>query len=150
VLLPLSATEAIYYPAAFDDYAQRSLKQHVPTLIEVRSEEAARFACNAVVVGRNVVLNTGCPNSRPSLRSAGFTPYSTELGEFIKAGGSAKCLTLRLDGEDAAQWPLGLAPMPQTHSASDLARRQKRSFAAAKTLTPHWASRMIVERGLDT
>jgi len=102
---PLSATEAIYYPAAFDDYAQRVLKEHVPTLIEVQSEEAARFACNAVAIKRSVVLNTGCPKLEASLRSAGFTPYSTELGEFIKAGGSAKCLTLRLDGEDAAQWP---------------------------------------------
>src|SRR5438876_118237 len=26
------------------------------------------------------------------------------LGEFLKAGGSAKCLTLRLDGEEAAGW----------------------------------------------
>ena len=28
----------------------------------------------------------------------------TTWDEFIKAGGSAKCLTLRLDGEDAAVW----------------------------------------------
>jgi len=102
---PLSATEAIYYPPAFDEYALRSLKQHVPTLIEVRSEEAARFACNAIVIKRNVVLNTGCPQLESDLRAAGFVPHSTELGEFIKAGGSAKCLTLRLDGEDAAAWP---------------------------------------------
>ena len=101
----MSATQAIYYPAAFDEYAQRSLKQHVPGLIEVRSEEAARFACNAVVLKRNVVLNTGCPQLEADLRAAGFVPHSTELGEFIKAGGSAKCLTLRLDGEDAAAWP---------------------------------------------
>jgi hypothetical protein len=26
------------------------------------------------------------------------------LGEFVKAGGSAKCLTLRLDGEESAAW----------------------------------------------
>jgi hypothetical protein len=26
------------------------------------------------------------------------------LTEFIKAGGSAKCLTLRIDGEEAAAW----------------------------------------------
>ena len=29
---------------------------------------------------------------------------AVELDEFLKAGGSAKCLTLRLDGEDAAVW----------------------------------------------
>ena len=31
-------------------------------------------------------------------------PIETPLSEFIKAGGSAKCLTLRLDGEEAAGW----------------------------------------------
>lgn len=102
---PLSPTEAIYFPPAFDEYGQAALRQHIPTLIEVRPEEAQRFACNAVVVGKHVALNTGCPELERSLSDHGYTPHATELGEFIKAGGSAKCLTLRLDGEDAAFWP---------------------------------------------
>lgn len=102
---PLNDTTAIYYPAAFDEYGQKALLQHVPTLVPVAAEEAARFACNAVVVGRHVALNTGCPRLESDLRQLEYEPHSTELGEFIKAGGSAKCLTLRLDGEDAARWP---------------------------------------------
>jgi N-dimethylarginine dimethylaminohydrolase len=102
---PLTADSAIYYPPAFDEYGRKTLIEHVPTLIAVSPEEAARFACNAVVIGRDVVLNTGCPVLEESLEKNGFKPHSTELGEFIKAGGSAKCLTLRLDGEDAAIWP---------------------------------------------
>jgi N-dimethylarginine dimethylaminohydrolase len=102
---PLSATEAIYFPPAFDDYARRALVETIPTLIAVEPAEAARFACNAVVLGRDVIVNTGCPRLSDELQSAGYRPHSTELGEFIKAGGSAKCLTLRLDGEDAAEWP---------------------------------------------
>lgn len=101
---PLTPDTAIYYPPAFDDYARRSLAQ-IPNLIEASAPEAARFACNAVVIGRDVVLNAGCPLLEDDLRSHGFTPHATELGEFLKAGGSAKCLTLRLDGEDAAVWP---------------------------------------------
>ena len=101
---PLDERTAIYFPAAFDDYARRALSQ-IPRLIAVDDEEAARFACNAVVVGNDVVLNAGCPQLESALRDAGFTPYATELGEFLKAGGSAKCLTLRLDGETAAVWP---------------------------------------------
>jgi len=38
------------------------------------------------------------------LRARGFEPRETLLDEFVKAGGSAKCLTLRLDGEEAAGW----------------------------------------------
>lgn len=101
---PLDAQTAIYFPGAFDDYARRALAQ-VPHLIAVDEGEAARFACNAVVVGRDVVLNAGCPMLEESLRGAGFVPHATELGEFLKSGGSAKCLTLRLDGETAAIWP---------------------------------------------
>ena len=101
---PLNATEAIYYPAAFDDYARQALQQHIPELLEVVPEEAARFACNAVVLGKQVVLNTGCPQLERDLQRRNYSPHSAELDEFIKAGGSAKCLTLRLDGEDAAVW----------------------------------------------
>lgn len=102
---PLKPGEAIWYPAAFDEYGRRALLELVPSLIAVEADEAARFACNAVVVGRHVAMNTGCPKLEAELRMRDYEPHSTELGEFIKAGGSAKCLTLRLDGEDAALWP---------------------------------------------
>jgi len=102
---PISKTEAIYYPPAFDEYAQQALKEHVPHLIPVVENEAQRFACNAVVLDQSVVLNTGCPQLEKDLNTRGYKTYSTPLDEFIKAGGSAKCLTLRLDGERAAAWP---------------------------------------------
>jgi N-dimethylarginine dimethylaminohydrolase len=102
---PIAPDVALYHPPAFDEYGQKTLSEHVKTLIAVSPAEAARFACNAVVIGRNIVLNTGCPHLEADLAALGYIPHSTELGEFIKAGGSAKCLTLRLDGEDAAIWP---------------------------------------------
>lgn len=101
---PLDNETALYFPPAFDHYAQRALQQ-IPRLIAVEDEEAARFACNAVVVGRHVVTNTGCPRLAERLAKAGFEPHEIPLDEFLKSGGSAKCLTLRLDGEDAAIWP---------------------------------------------
>jgi N-dimethylarginine dimethylaminohydrolase len=51
-----------------------------------------------------VVTNTGCPRLHAELQKHGFTTAETPLAEFVKAGGSAKCLTLRLDGEEAAAW----------------------------------------------
>ena len=103
-LCPVARDTAIYYPGAFDDYGRRAL-QSIPRLIAVAPEEAARFACNAVAVGKHVVMNTGCPRLESDLQAAGFETHSTPLDEFLKAGGSAKCLTLRLDGEEAAVWP---------------------------------------------
>ena len=94
---------AIFYPPAFDAYGIQALREHIPQLIPVVEAEARRFACNAVVVGDGVVTNTGCPELHRELKSLGFHTYETPLDEFVKAGGSAKCLTLRLDGEDAAR-----------------------------------------------
>ncbi len=101
---PLAPGRAIYFPGAFDEYGRRALAQAVDELIEVSEEEARRFACNAVVVGNTVLTNTGCPKMHAALTNRGFVCRETPLDEFVKAGGSAKCLTLRLDGEEAAGW----------------------------------------------
>jgi N-dimethylarginine dimethylaminohydrolase len=101
---PLAPGEAIYFPPAFDDYGRRALAELVPVLIPVVEEEARAFACNAVVVGRTVVTNAGSPALHKSLQERGYATVETPLSEFVKAGGSAKCLTLRLDGEEAASW----------------------------------------------
>jgi N-dimethylarginine dimethylaminohydrolase len=96
---PLDGESAAYYPPAFDEYAQRVLEAHIPNLIAVAPDEADRFACNAVVIGKRVALNTGCPAFEGQLRERGFETFATPLDEFLKAGGSAKCLTLHLDRE---------------------------------------------------
>jgi N-dimethylarginine dimethylaminohydrolase len=101
---PLTDGEAIWYPPAFDEYGQAAIRNHVPNLIEARRDEAERFACNAVVIGKHVITNTGCDRLHAELEPRGYAPIATPLDEFVKAGGSAKCLTLRLDGEEAAAW----------------------------------------------
>jgi N-dimethylarginine dimethylaminohydrolase len=101
---PLAPGQAIYYPSAFDEYGRKLLALHIPQLLPVKQEEAMRFACNAVVVGKRIVMNSGCPELEAGLHAWGYETRPTDLDEFIKAGGSAKCLTIRLDGEDAAIW----------------------------------------------
>jgi N-dimethylarginine dimethylaminohydrolase len=101
---PLVPGEAIWFPPAFDEYGQKVLQTHIPNLVPVEESEATRFGCNAVVVGKTVVMNTGCERLSAALQQRGYQTRATELDEFIKAGGSAKCLTLRLDGEEAAVW----------------------------------------------
>lgn len=101
---PLASDEAIYFPGAFDGYGQSVLRSRIRSLIEVSSEEAVSFSCNAVVVGKSVVMNEGVPKLTNALQTAGYRVFPRTLTEFIKAGGSAKCLTIRLDGEEAAAW----------------------------------------------
>ncbi|MBM4068122.1 MAG: amidinotransferase [Planctomycetes bacterium] len=101
---PLAPGEAIYFPDAFDRYGCKVLQSHISRLLPVNQDEAVRFGCNAVVVGKHVIVNTGCDMLAADLRAWGYQPIAVELDEFLKAGGNAKCLTLRLDGEEAAVW----------------------------------------------
>jgi len=107
---PLAPGQAIYFPPAFDNYGQKVLTANVPRLLTVNESEAHRFGCNAVVVGKTVVLNSGCERLAKDLQSWGYRTVATDLDEFLKAGGSAKCLTLRLDGEEAAGWKRSALP----------------------------------------
>jgi N-dimethylarginine dimethylaminohydrolase len=101
---PLLPDLAMYYPGAFDDYGRSVIRARIPRLIEVAAEEAMSFSCNAVVIGNTVILNEGAPKLAAALEEHGFSVRLLGFGEFIKSGGSAKCLTLRVDGEEAASW----------------------------------------------
>ena len=96
---PLENGDLIYYPGAFDDYAVTSIESHLDEekLIRVSDDEARTFCCNAVSIGDSVIMNSGAPMLVAELEKRGLKVFQTELSEFIKSGGSAKCLTLRLE-----------------------------------------------------
>ena len=96
---PLSGGELLYFPPAFDVYAQTVIAARIEEnkRFAVPPSEGERFACNAVCVDRHVVLPTGCPKTMEWLTRQNYIPHPVELDEFLKAGGSAKCLTLALD-----------------------------------------------------
>jgi N-dimethylarginine dimethylaminohydrolase len=94
---PLGPGNALYFPPAFTPGSVERLKSHFPELIAVPEHEARRFACNAVVVGDTVILNDGCPETEAALAARGFRTIATPTSEFIKAGGSVKCLVLTFD-----------------------------------------------------
>ncbi len=96
---PLSGGEILYHPPAFDAYAQAVIAERLPESrrIVVPQEEALRFACNAICVDKHVVLPAGCDRTEHLLKTQGYLPHPLPLDEFMKAGGSAKCLTLALD-----------------------------------------------------
>jgi N-dimethylarginine dimethylaminohydrolase len=101
---PLAPDVALYYPGAFDEYGCSVLRDRIAHLIEVAVDEAISFSCNAVVVGKTVIVNDGAPKLAQELAARGFGVRPLGFSEFIKSGGSAKCLTLRVDGEEAASW----------------------------------------------
>lgn len=95
---PLENGALLYYPPAFDAYSNRLIEQRIPAEMRIAAGEtdAVRFACNAISVGRRVFFNQAGADLVQRLAAAGFETVETPLNEFLKAGGGAKCLTLRL------------------------------------------------------
>lgn len=96
---PLSGGELLYFPAAFDHYGQLAIAERVPdrSRLTVPEDEAMKFACNAVCIDKHVVLPADCPRSESWIKEHGYETHAVQLDEFMKSGGSAKCLTLALD-----------------------------------------------------
>lgn len=88
---------AMYYPGAFDEYSLAVLRDRFTNAIEVTEDEARGFSCNAVVVGKNVVMNGASERLCAELASRGYKCVPVPLSEFLKSGGSARCLTLRIE-----------------------------------------------------
>jgi len=95
---PLSGGYLLYYPDAFDAYSNRLIEMKVPQekRIIVEEPDAVNFACNAVNVNQIIVMNKISEALKGQLQNAGFEVVETPLSEFLKAGGAAKCLTLRV------------------------------------------------------
>lgn len=93
---PLPDGGAIWYSGAFDEYGQRAIRHHIPNLLDVAPEEAAHFACNAVVLGKEIVLPKETPKVCAALTERGYHPHPLSMTEFLKAGGACKCLVLFL------------------------------------------------------
>ncbi len=99
---PLSKGEVMYYPAAFDRESQKRIEERYSPAkrICVSEADAVRFACNAINIGKTIILNQISPELSGELRSLGYQVTQVDLSEFMKAGGAAKCLALRLSEMD--------------------------------------------------
>jgi len=104
-LCPLTSGHVMVHMDAFSAHSQRLLRQAVDRehLIEVNVHDAAHFACNALEIGDAVIMHAASRKLAEQLNAAGYRVFQTDLSQFIRAGGSAKKLTLRLDDGPAAK-----------------------------------------------
>jgi len=95
---PLVNGYVMYYPAAFDAKSIASIEAFYPTdkRIIVSEADAIRFACNAINVDRTILFNEISAELLERLAAANFNVVPIALGEFLKAGGAAKCLVMKL------------------------------------------------------
>ncbi|MFW5703460.1 MAG: dimethylarginine dimethylaminohydrolase family protein [Patescibacteria group bacterium] len=100
-LFPLNDEVVFYYPEAFSRRSQRTLQSIVPRLYPFSTDEAVHFCANSVVSGEHVMITAskGSHTFRSKLMMLGYTVHDLDLTEFLKAGGSAHCLTNVLEWE---------------------------------------------------
>lgn len=109
---PLDGGYVLYYPPAFDTYSNALIERRIPEekRIVVPEPDAVNFACNAVNVGEVIIMNKISADLEKAIVSKGFKVRQTSLTEFLKAGGAAKCLTLKttepIQGEPHANTPI--------------------------------------------
>jgi len=98
-LSALPRGELMYFPGAFTAAARAAILKRVDPAdrIELTAEDACRLSANAVVLDDTIVL-PGCGRRlRAELEQRGYCVRKTPLGAFLRSGGAAFCLTLRLD-----------------------------------------------------
>ncbi len=94
---PLSNGYLLYYPHAFDETSKQIINDYFgEKAIAVEDEDAKNFACNAVNIENTIIMNKASDGLKTSLLSRDFTVVETPTSEYIRAGGSTKCLTLKL------------------------------------------------------
>ncbi len=95
---PLSNGFVMYFPAAFSADALREIEAYYPAekRVVVDEADALRFACNAVNVGETIILNCIGAELSERLEAIGFQVVQVGLSEFLRAGGAAKCLVMKL------------------------------------------------------
>ena len=96
---PLPCSGVIYHPGAFTPDARAAIELRVAPedRIALTPADAAQFAANAVCFDRVVVMSSCSAALRETLERRGYTVVTTLLNAFQRSGGSACCLTLRLD-----------------------------------------------------
>jgi N-dimethylarginine dimethylaminohydrolase len=98
-LVPLSGGEIVYHPGAFSAEGQAYIADRAgrENLIAVPEEDAARLSVNLVNLGRDIVLATASDRYQAMVEERGYKMHRLPISSFSKSGGSAFCLTLRLD-----------------------------------------------------
>lgn len=97
---PLGSGHCLAYLEAFDEESRRKIQYAFSDrLIELTHTEASAFSANAVEACGHLFMSECSPRLEQVLNQIGYRVQTSSLSEFLKAGGSAKCLTLALKGQ---------------------------------------------------
>jgi N-dimethylarginine dimethylaminohydrolase len=103
-LCPLSGNDVMYFPGAFTSAGLDEIRSRIAPedRIEITAEDGFRLAANAVCVDETVLVSSASERLKADLEARGYRLAVTPLDSFLRSGGSAFCLTLRLDRSSTA------------------------------------------------
>lgn len=94
---PLSDGYVLAYQKAFSAHSLRLIQNKLGNkVIWVSDQDALNFACNAVCIDQQIILNHASSELKAILKRYNFTVIEIDVSEFIKSGGSCKCMTLEI------------------------------------------------------
>lgn len=94
---PLPDGQAIAYKKAFAAKSVAALDAAFgENIIWVSDVDAENFACNAISIGRSIIMHRASAELRSVLQQRGIGVVEVDVSEFFKAGGACKCLTLEI------------------------------------------------------
>jgi N-dimethylarginine dimethylaminohydrolase len=98
-LRPLPGGEVVYFPGAFTPAGRARIHDLVDARqrIEIAADDALLLAANAVCIGSTIVSSGASESLRARLQACGYRLMTLPLSAFLRSGGGAFCLTLRLD-----------------------------------------------------
>jgi N-dimethylarginine dimethylaminohydrolase len=90
----LDENTVMIHAPAFDQTGLALIRHYFKQVLEVGEADANNFACNALALGKKVVLQKGSQDTCGKLCKLGFEPVEVDTSEFMKSGGSVYCLKM--------------------------------------------------------
>jgi len=91
---PLDDGNLIWFPDAFSQNSQYMIRSMYPNSIRVEENDAIKFACNAVSIGKTIVMPEISTKLFDQLSSLGYKIEQVNMSQYMRSGGACKCLTI--------------------------------------------------------
>jgi len=92
-MLVVNENTCLYYPEAFLEADIRKLPFN---MVPISESDACMFACNGVKINNNIIAAPISIELKAELMLLGINVFEVNTSEFLKSGGSARCLVLEI------------------------------------------------------
>jgi len=95
---PLSKDIVLINPKVFTKSGLEKIKKYFKKVIQVSENDNQKLACNLIVIDNNVIISQGISLKLANeMSNNGFNVYEMDMSEYLKGGGSVKCVSLMMN-----------------------------------------------------